>query len=125
MGLTSEICNIIQATHYESLGEECVMRVKQAIQDGVAVALAGCTEPPIRIAVEPPKYVGIELNEAAEALYAKQVEELAELGYIVMYFGATMSVRHASGDEHSINHGFTADKYKVVKQALDRAKSIS
>ena len=58
MGLTSDICNIIHATRYESLGDECVLRVKQAIQDGVAVALAGCTEPPIRIAVEHTKVLG-------------------------------------------------------------------
>jgi len=58
VGLTSDICNIIHATRYESLGDECVLRVKQAIQDGVAVALAGCTEPPIRIAVEHTKALG-------------------------------------------------------------------
>ena len=39
MGLTSDICEIMHATRYESLGDEGVARVKQAIQDGVAVAL--------------------------------------------------------------------------------------
>ena len=50
MGLTAELCEIIHATRYESLGDECVLRVKQAIQDGVAVALAGCAEEPVTIA---------------------------------------------------------------------------
>ena len=50
MGLTSELCEIIHATRFESLGTDCVARVKQAIQDGVAVALAGCGEEPVAIA---------------------------------------------------------------------------
>src|SRR4051812_43702028 len=41
----------MHATRYESLGDECVARVKQAIQDGVAVALAGCGEPPVTLAL--------------------------------------------------------------------------
>ncbi len=49
MGLTQELCAIIHATGYESLGDECVHRVKQAIKDGIAVALAGRNEPPVRI----------------------------------------------------------------------------
>ena len=52
MGLTRDICNIIHATTYESLGEECVHRVKQAIKDGIAVALAGGREPPVTILTE-------------------------------------------------------------------------
>ena len=51
MGLTRKLCEMIQATRYETLGDECVLRVKQAIQDGVAVALAGCAEEPVTIAV--------------------------------------------------------------------------
>ena len=49
MGLTNELCKIIHATNYESLGADCVARVKQAIQDGIAVALAGCGEQPVAI----------------------------------------------------------------------------
>ncbi|MGQ0522911.1 MAG: MmgE/PrpD family protein [Betaproteobacteria bacterium] len=48
-GLTQALCALIQATRYESLGEACVARVKQAIKDGVAVALAGAGEPPVTI----------------------------------------------------------------------------
>ena len=49
MGLTQDLCGIIEATHYESLGEACVSLVKRAIKDGVAVALAGGREPPVQI----------------------------------------------------------------------------
>lgn len=52
MGLTQDICRIIHATDYESLGNECVQRIKQAIKDGVAVALAGSREPPVKIMTE-------------------------------------------------------------------------
>ncbi len=52
MGITQDICEIIHATTYESLGEECTFRVKQAIKDGVAVALAGSREEPVRILTE-------------------------------------------------------------------------
>lgn len=52
MGLTRDICNIIHSTTYESLGDECVHRVKQAIKDGIAVALAGGREPPVTILTE-------------------------------------------------------------------------
>lgn len=52
MGLTQDICSIIHATTYESLGEECVRRVKQAIKDGIAVALAGSREQPVTILTE-------------------------------------------------------------------------
>lgn len=48
-GLTQDLCAIIHATSYASLGEECVHRVKQAIKDGIAVALAGGGEPPVKI----------------------------------------------------------------------------
>lgn len=49
MGLTRNICSIIHATSHESLGDACVHRVKQAIKDGIAVALAGGREPPVMI----------------------------------------------------------------------------
>ena len=52
MGLTRRLCETIVAARYEALGADCVERVKQAILDGVAVALAGCKEPPVAIAVE-------------------------------------------------------------------------
>jgi aconitate decarboxylase len=58
VGLTSDICEIMHATRYESLGDECVARVKQAIQDGVAVALAGGAEPPVTIAIAHTKSLG-------------------------------------------------------------------
>jgi len=49
LGLTQDLCAIIHATRYDSLGDECVQRVKQAIKDGIAVALAGAHEPPVQI----------------------------------------------------------------------------
>jgi aconitate decarboxylase len=49
LGLTKNLCEIIEATRYESLGESCVSLVKRAIKDGVAVALAGSREPPVLI----------------------------------------------------------------------------
>ena len=52
MGLTQDICEIIHATTYESLGNDCIHRVKQAIKDGVAVALAGSKEEPVTILTE-------------------------------------------------------------------------
>ena len=58
MGLTRELCETINAFDYDSLGDECVFRVKQAIQDGIAVALAGCREPQIRISVEHFQFLG-------------------------------------------------------------------
>lgn len=50
-GLTRDLCQIIRATTFESLGDECVQRVKQAIKDGIAVAVAGCKAPQIAISV--------------------------------------------------------------------------
>jgi 2-methylcitrate dehydratase PrpD len=44
MGLTHELCERINATSYEALGSECIARVKQAIADGIAVAVAGTRE---------------------------------------------------------------------------------
>lgn len=58
MGLTEELCKIIHATRYESLGADCVARVKQAIQDGIAVALAGCREQPVAIGAQHAKSLG-------------------------------------------------------------------
>jgi len=52
LGLTQDICEIIHATTYESLGNDCIHRVKQAIKDGVAVALAGSREEPVTILTE-------------------------------------------------------------------------
>lgn len=49
MGLTQQLCAIIHATRYEALGDECIRRVKQAIKDGIAVALAGSNEAPVKI----------------------------------------------------------------------------
>jgi 2-methylcitrate dehydratase PrpD len=51
VGLTKDLCEIIHATSFDTLGAECVARVKDAIADGVAVALAGCDEEPITIGV--------------------------------------------------------------------------
>lgn len=52
MGLTRDICNTIHAGSHESLGEACVHRVKQAIKDGIAVALAGSGQPAVTILTE-------------------------------------------------------------------------
>lgn len=52
MGLTHTICEIIHGISFEDLGEQCVDRTKEAIKDGVAVALAGSAEPPVRIMTE-------------------------------------------------------------------------
>jgi aconitate decarboxylase len=49
MTLTRELCEIITATRFETLGAKCVQRVKQAIKDGVAVGTAGSREQPIRL----------------------------------------------------------------------------
>ncbi len=58
MGLTDELCKIIHATRYESLAADCVARVKQAIEDGIAVALAGCGEQPVAIGAAHAKSLG-------------------------------------------------------------------
>lgn len=58
MGLTGDLCTIIHSTRYETLGDECVARVKAAIQDGVAVALAGCKEKPVALAIAHAKHLG-------------------------------------------------------------------
>jgi len=56
--LTQALCEIITATRFESLGAECVKRVKQAIKDGVAVAMAGSRERPIGILAAHVKSLG-------------------------------------------------------------------
>ena len=58
MGLSNELCKIIHAARFESLGADCVARVKQAIMDGVAVAFAGCGETPVAIGVAHAKSLG-------------------------------------------------------------------
>lgn len=50
MGITQQICEIITATEYKGLGEACIDRVKFAIKDGLAVAVAGADQEPVRIA---------------------------------------------------------------------------
>src|SRR6476620_6554224 len=52
MGLTQDLCKIIHGTTYESLGADCIARVKDAIKDGVAVALAGSNDAPVVIMSE-------------------------------------------------------------------------
>ncbi len=49
MGLTRELCAIIDGTSGTTLGAACIDRVTEAIADGVAVALAGCRETPVAI----------------------------------------------------------------------------
>lgn len=56
--VTRDLCEIIRATTFESLGSECVYRVKQAIKDGIAVAVAGCKFPQITISVEHMRSLG-------------------------------------------------------------------
>ena len=58
MTITRELCDIIAATNYDSLGEECVRRVKQAIADGVAVAAAGSLEEPVKMLAAHVKSLG-------------------------------------------------------------------
>lgn len=52
MGLTRDLSTIIHGVRYDDLGDECIHRVKQAIKDGIAVALAGHREAPVVIASE-------------------------------------------------------------------------
>lgn len=48
-GLTRAVCARIGATTFESLGDACVRRTIQAIKDGIAVAVAGADEAPVRL----------------------------------------------------------------------------
>ena len=49
MALTRKLCERIAATRFETLGADCVQRVKQAIKDGIAVAVAGSLEQPVKL----------------------------------------------------------------------------
>ena len=49
MGVTGELCSVIAATTFDTLGADCVRRVKQAIKDGIAVAIAGAGELPVKL----------------------------------------------------------------------------
>lgn len=49
MALTRKLCEGIAATRFETLGAACVQRVKQAIKDGIAVAVAGSVEQPVTL----------------------------------------------------------------------------
>lgn len=51
MGVTSELCSLVTATSADTLGVECVRATKRAIMDGIAVAVAGAQEPPVRLLV--------------------------------------------------------------------------
>lgn len=50
MGITQQICRIITGIGYEDLGDACVSRVKRVIKDGIAVAVAGADQKPVKIA---------------------------------------------------------------------------
>lgn len=56
--VTRDLCRIIRHTTYESLGSECIARVKEAIKDGLAVAVAGCKYPQIAISVDHTRSLG-------------------------------------------------------------------
>ncbi|HWI13119.1 MAG TPA: MmgE/PrpD family protein [Burkholderiales bacterium] len=58
LNLTRDLCAIIDKTNSASLTSECMERVKQAIADGVAVALAGCREAPVAIGAAHAQSVG-------------------------------------------------------------------
>ena len=49
MGITQQICGTISGIGYDDLGGDCIARVKRAIKDGLAVAVAGAGEAPINI----------------------------------------------------------------------------
>ena len=50
LGITQDICEIMQGIGYQDLGANCIARVKRAIKDGLAVAVAGADQAPIKIA---------------------------------------------------------------------------
>ena len=58
MAITQELCETITATRFESLGADCVRRVKQAIADGIAVAAAGSRQEPPKLLAEHVKSLG-------------------------------------------------------------------
>jgi 2-methylcitrate dehydratase PrpD len=49
VGITQQICKTMTGIGYDDLGADCVSRVKRAIKDGLAVAVAGADQQPIRI----------------------------------------------------------------------------
>ena len=49
-GMTQRICDIMNGIGYDDLGADCIHRVKRAIKDGLAVAVAGADQAPIKIA---------------------------------------------------------------------------
>ena len=49
MGTTEQLCRIISRTRFSNLGAATVARTIEAIKDGIAVALAGCDEAPVRL----------------------------------------------------------------------------
>jgi len=51
LGITQQICETMNGIAYEDLGADCVDRVKRLIKDGLAVAVAGADQTPIKIAV--------------------------------------------------------------------------
>lgn len=50
LGITEKICVTMQGIGYNDLGADCIARVKRAIKDGLAVAVAGADQAPIKIA---------------------------------------------------------------------------
>jgi 2-methylcitrate dehydratase PrpD len=58
LGLTADLCRTIHNLSHDALGSACLERVKQAIKDGIAVALAGCREEPVAILVDHMRSLG-------------------------------------------------------------------
>jgi 2-methylcitrate dehydratase PrpD len=48
-GLTRKLCARMAQTTFDTLGGDCIARVKQAIRDGIAVAVAGAREEPVAL----------------------------------------------------------------------------
>ncbi len=57
-GLTRELCKRMVAATFDTLGDECVRRVKQAIKDGIAVAVSGAREQPVVLLAKHVKSLG-------------------------------------------------------------------
>jgi len=51
VGITQRICEIMNGIGYRDLGADCIARVKRAIKDGLAVAVAGADQTPVKIVV--------------------------------------------------------------------------
>jgi 2-methylcitrate dehydratase PrpD len=58
MGATAELCRIIAGTTFGALDATCVGRTKQAIKDGIAVAVAGAREPAVQYLARHAKALG-------------------------------------------------------------------